>query len=229
MAGTRTIWAFETRRFVQENRRMPVVEFLGIFLVILLLGGSEAGSDPLELILLATVVVVPSFPSYNSFVRERTEGTVEALLATPVSARAIFWGKLLASLTWGGLHSAVILSSYLAGKLCGFLLWGHFSLPVSVDWSLLPSLLLIVLFCVLSSALNVAVGIRARRFETVVKISWVVSSLLLAGIFLALLWFGAERFWQVTALAAAAGLVAMGAFVWRLPRLMNPEELVLLT
>jgi len=226
MQAIRVISAFETKRFARENRRMLPAFFAALFLLVLYSDTMPRGMV-FELFLLSIVLVLPAFPSYGSFLREKSEGTIEAVLAAPVSPRELFWGKLFGCLSWGGMRAGALLISYSAAKLTGFILWDEFRLPFTFDLSLLVPLLVIAAMTALSSSVNIIAGIRARHVGVVIKISWIASTVVLTCCFVAVMLLGVEKLEEVIAGAVAITAVAVAVLIWRLPHIMDREKLVI--
>ena len=125
--------------------------------------GLDWMQSPIMVLSISVLVpfVVIGFISPYAFVGERERGTLEALLATPVSDQAILFGKIGMAVLYGW---GVALVSLLlgAGSIALFLAHGKFLFyPPDI---LIPTLLLSLFFSILVATIGTAASFYAKTF-----------------------------------------------------------------
>jgi ABC-2 type transport system permease protein len=114
----------------------------------------------LSISVLVPFVVIGSISPY-AFVGERVRGTLEALLATPVSDRALLFGKIAAAVLFGwGLALVSLLLG--AGSINFFLV--HSRLLFYPPGILISTILLSLFFSILVATLGTAASFYAKTF-----------------------------------------------------------------
>ncbi len=121
--------------------------------------GAEWVTSPLNLIYWAWVpFLMVSSVVADSFAGERERHTLETLLASRLSDRAILFGKLLASITYGW---GLTLASVLLGLITVNLLHGHGRLLFFPAWLSLGILSISFLISSFAACLGVLISLRA--------------------------------------------------------------------
>lgn len=134
--------------------------FMGVFGILLpLQTGADWVNSPANLIYWAWVpFMMVSSMIADSFAGERERHTLETLLASRLSDRAILAGKLLAAVLYGW---GLTLASLLIGLVTVNAAYGHGKLLFFPAWLGLAILAISLLISVLSAALGVLVSLRA--------------------------------------------------------------------
>lgn len=156
------IWKEWKEFFLLEGQkrslmRLVIIGAVGIILAVRMGGQFGASWITLFPTLLMAVTVVMSVVA-DSFAGERERHTLETLLATRLSDRAILFGKVLATLSYGMAMAIIVLG---AGLVTAYVRPGAHPFgpdPVIIGASLLGSFLLALLF----TSIGILLSLRAK-------------------------------------------------------------------
>jgi ABC-type Na+ efflux pump permease subunit len=228
----RAIFRKELREYRRNNSIVaamaiiPLIFLIQPLVVVLKLPASDArilAHGHVLLYMLAIPALVPAMVAAYAVVGERTQGTLEPVLTTPIRREEFLLGKALAALVPSVAVAYVVYAAFLAVVE---LLAAPVVVPALVRW---PDILAQVAFTPLLAAWSIwlGIGVSARVGDVRVAQQLGMLACLPTAVVTSLVAFGVIHGTVGLAVGCAAGLLLLDALGWRILSVtLNSERLV---